>query len=207
MDIKYSWIFLGLDVDIKLRSFFKSVQKLLKFWKSLSRDIWKLKNGANSVNIHVFSTKVNLLFILCKNGFFPKFLHAFHELLLCLLKDLRRTDIDFCEHHKKWYVKRPTNSHVFLCHSANTHIATNDNHCVIRLESSQTKDSCFKIFLMPAKINKVDNFTAILVDVVPVFVLILGESFRQNLLSFTVKANDFLSNWRCSSAFDFVVKV
>ena len=47
---------------------------------------------------------------------------------------------------------------------------------------------------MPAKINKVDNFTAILVDVVPVFVLILGESFRQNLLSFTVKANDFLSN-------------
>lgn len=59
---------------------------------------------------------------------------------------------------------------------------------------------------MATKINNGDDFVALLGNFFPIFVFVLVESFREDLLSILIEAHDFMANGTCSSSF-LLVKI
>ena len=56
-------------------------------------------------------------------------------------------------------------------------------------------------------INQIDYFHAFAIYVLPVLVFILRDPFRNNLISFCIKTNDLVSNWRRPAYKFFMLEV
>ncbi len=83
---------------------------------------------------------------------------------------------------------------MLLGHLLHTHVCPHHYTSEIGGQPSQPVYGCFEVLLMSAEVDQSGNFVAMGDDVLPIFVLVLVEAFRDDLFALFVEAHNLLAD-------------
>ena len=116
----------------------------------------------------------------------------FFELLHGLLIPVLRAHVDLCEDDEEGDLEEKAESDVLLRHFLETHVGPDHHTAEVRREAGEPVDGGLEVLFVAAQIDHRDYLIAVIDDLLPVFVLVLIEPFRKNLLPFFSEPQNFL---------------